>query len=171
MFMQMNLKKFSIFAIITITLVAAPRFVNAEIQCPGDWVKEMHGVAEVCVAQSQNQNQAQVQNNNQNQNVNQNVVATGGSSSSSSSSNSSITINNPTPTPTATPTSVVYVPQVVYTAPTKVVQLPKTGLPETALALTSLLPIGFAMKKYGFNKFGSKTKEESAASIWLGKNS
>ena len=159
------LKKFSLLGVLTVGLIAVPTIASATIQCPSGWNKEMHGVAEVCVAQNQTQNQAQVQNNNQNQNVNQNVVAKGGSSSSSSSSDSSITINNPTPTPTPV-TYVVTTPQVVYTAPTVVTTLPKTGLPETALALSGILPVaGFALKKYGFKK-NAHSGENSANSIW-----
>lgn len=167
--MKINPKKFIIAGTLTLSL-ALPAFVYAEIQCPNGWSKELHGVAEVCVAQNQNQNQSQTQNNNQNQNVNQNVVAQGGSSSSSSSSSSNITINNPSPTPTPTPTNVVYVPQVVYQAQTYTKTLPATGLPEAAAATSVLLPMaGFALKKYGFKK--SEKAEESPVSIWLSKNS
>jgi hypothetical protein len=164
--MNISAKSLLISGIIIGGFAALPATTIAEIQCPMGWAKELHGVAEVCVAQNQNQNQAQVQNNNQNQNVNQNVVATGGSSSSSSSSSSdtNITINNPTATPIA-----IAAPQVVYTAPTKITQLPKTGLPEAALALTALLPAGFALKKFAFKK--SNQQEESASSIWLEKQS
>lgn len=156
--MSLNFKRFSILSALAVGLITIPVTANAEIQCPTGWVKELHGVAEVCVAQNQNQTQAQVQNNNQNQNINQNVNATGGSSSSSSSSSSesNITFNNPTP-------------QVVYQAQARVAELPRTGLPETALALSALLPAGFALKKFRFKK--SETIEESASSIWLKKQS
>lgn len=159
------LRKFSVLGVLVVSLVFVPS-AYAEIQCPINWVKKVENSVVVCVAQNQDQNQAQAQNNNQNTNVNQNVNATGGSSSSSSSSssNSDVTINNPAPAVTT-----IALPQVVYQAPIKVVQLPKTGLPETALALTGLLPAGFALKKFGFKK--SETSEESAASIWLEKNS
>lgn len=156
-----TLKKLAISSAFALTLFAAPA-ASAEIQCPMGWIKEVKDSVVVCVAQDQNQAQTQAQNNNQNQNVNQNVKAEGGSSSSSSSSsgNNTVTINNPTPTA---------IPQIVYTAPTKIVQLPKTGLPEAALGLTALLPAGFVLKKYAFRK--SETNPESASSIWLEKNS
>ena len=156
-----SLKKFTASAVLAVSLAVVPS-VSAEIQCPMGWVKEVKDSVVVCVAQNQEQNQAQAQINNQNQNVNQNVTATGGSSSSSSSSssNTDIKINNPAPA----------APQVVYQVPTKVVQLPATGLPETALALSGILPVaGFALKKYAFKK--SEISEESASSIWLEKNS
>lgn len=156
-----TLKRLSITSALAVSLFAVP-VANAEIQCPMGWVKEVKDSVVVCVAQSQEQNQAQIQNNNQNQNVNQNVKAEGGSSSSSSSSSSNnhVTINNPAPA----------IPQVVYTAPTKVTYLPATGLSEAALGFSAMLPIaGFALKKYGIKK--SASKEESASSIWLEKNS
>ena len=114
--------------------------------------------------QSQEQNQEQTQNNSQNQTNNQNANATGGNSSSSSSSNSSVnlTINNPTPAPTTT--TVVYkqtTPQVVTQVKGAVTELPKTGLPLAALALGGLLPAGFGLKR-----FGKKSEEFSANSIW-----
>lgn len=155
-----TLKRLSITSVLAISLFAAP-VASAEIQCPMGWVKKVENSVVVCVAQDQNQAQAQIQNNNQNQNVNQNVNATGGSSSSSSSSssNTNVTINNPTPAPTTTP-------QVVYQAQTKLVELPKTGLPETAMALSTILPAaGFALKKFGFKK-NLDSVQESANSIW-----
>jgi len=156
-----TIKRLALTSTLAAALFVAPA-ASAEIQCPMGWVKEIHDSAVVCVAQNQNQNQAQVQNNNQNQNVNQNVKAEGGSSSSSSSSssNNTVTINNPTPA----------IPQVVYTAPTKVTYLPATGLSEAALGFSAVLPVaGFALKKYGMKKSASKL--ESASSIWLEKNS
>lgn len=161
----MNIKNILILSAIFAGTVITPSIVSAEIQCPTNWVKKIENSVVVCVAQDQNQAQAQVQNNNQTQTVNQNVTATGGSSSStsSSSSNTNVTINNPTPSPST-------VPQVIYTVPTQLVQLPKTGLPETAMALSALLPAGFALKKYGFKK-SSSASEDSANSIWLEKQS
>jgi hypothetical protein len=164
-----SFKKLSLLSVLTVSLYAAP-LASAEIQCPNGWVKEIKNSVVVCVAQNQNQAQAQVQNNNQNQNVNQNVNATGGSSSSSSSSssNANITINNPAPSSTPIP---VYVPQVVYTAPSKVTYLPATGLPEAALGASAGLPIlGLALRKFAFKK-SSKRAGDSASSIWLSKNS
>ncbi len=164
--MKFGFKNLLVASLVTATLVAAPAVTKAEIQCPMGWVKEVKDSVVVCVAQNQEQNQAQIQMNNQNQNVNQNVNATGGSSSSSSSSssNTNVTVNNTQPTPA--PTSI---PQVVYQAQAKIVELPKTGLPETAMALSALLPAGFALKKFGFKK--SQSTEESASSIWLEKQS
>lgn len=168
--MKTNLKKL-IIAGSSIAALAIPAFAYAEIQCPSGWSKEMHGVAEVCVAQNQNQNQAQVQNNNQNQNVNQNVVATGGSSSSSSSSSSNITINNPQPSATPHTVYVQEAPRVVYQTPTYVKSLPATGLPEAAAAASLALPIaGFALRKYAFKKQTNRDSN-SPHSLWLSKNS
>ncbi len=140
-------------------VIALPSVASAEIQCPMGWVKKVENSVTVCVAQNQEQAQAQSQINNQNQNVNQNVAATGGSSSSSSSSSSTanVAINNPA------------VPQVVYQAQAKITELPRTGLPEAALALTGLLPAGFALKKFAFKK--NSENLESASSVWLKKNS
>ncbi len=120
------------------------------VQCPIGTVSQVSGSTIVCVSQNQNQNQNQTQNNSQSQNVTNS--ATGGSSN--------VTISNPTPQVLAVSTTQ---PQVVSTSAGQVKELPKTGLPLGALALTGLLPVGA-----GFRKFGKKGLEdsESANSIW-----
>ena len=160
--MKFNFKNLVITGAIATGIVIPVTAVNAEIQCPMGWVKKVENSVVVCVAQDQNQNQAQAQTNIQTQNVNQNVAATGGSSSSSSSSSSNtyVAVTNSAP---------VAAPQVVYQVPTTVKTLPATGLPEAAMALSALVPAGFALKKFAFKK--SATSEESASSVWLEKNS
>lgn len=152
-------------SVVSLTNSIAP--VSADIQCPGGWTKEMHGVAEVCVAQHQDQNQAQIQNNNQNQNVNNSASAWGGSSSSSSSSssNSEININSwPSATPAVTTVYTYTTPQVVYQAQAPIKYLPKTGPAETAFALMALLPLGLVLMKFQ-PKFAKK--ETYARATWL----
>lgn len=139
----------------------SPSPSQSTIQCPVGQIQKIENSTVVCVAQKQEQTQTQTQDNHQNQTVDQHVSATGGSSSSSSSSSSSVnvTVNNPTPTPTPSTTSVV---NVVSEAKTEVKQLPKTGLPLAAWALTGLLPIGA-----GFKRFGKKSDALSANSVWM----
>jgi hypothetical protein len=148
-------KKYSLLTLAAIILLSVPTLAQAEIQCPNDWVKQTHGVAEVCVPKNQNHGQTQ----NGNHNVSQSVTVTGGSSSSSSSSTATVAINNQ-----------AVVPQVVYQAQARITELPRTGLPEAGLALSALLPAGFALKKYAFKK-SDKKSGDNAAAIWLEKNS
>jgi hypothetical protein len=89
---------------------------------------------------TQNQEQSQTQNNNQNVNV---------------------TVTAPSSAPVVLGAQA---PQILSSEPTKIKELPKTGLPLALWGISALAPIGFMLKKKDAN---SQDYEDTANSQWI----
>ncbi len=138
--------------------------------CPVGYIGKIFGSNIICVTQNQEQeqtqNNTQTQNNNNKQEVNVTV-----NPHIENTNNNNVTVNNSGSTFSSTVTinteSGVKVAgvSVVNQIPTTVKELPKTGLPLAAVAITSLFPVASRFRKMG--KKGSVS--ETANSIWMKK--
>lgn len=115
---------------VTPTPTTAP---GNNISCPSGFVAVISGSTIICMQQVNNQNQS-VNINNSNTNTNS---ATGGSSSASATGGS---VTNTVAAAAAVPVPVKGAPAVT--------ELPKTGLPLAAWALSGLLPAGFGLRRF-----------------------
>jgi hypothetical protein len=138
------------------------------VQCPIGYIHKIFGSTIVCV--SQNQQQQQQQNNNQEQNNNnkQEVNVTV-NPHIENTNNNNVTVSGAGSTSNVTISSTDSVKvagvSVVNQVPTYVKELPKTGLPLAALAITGLFPVASRLRNLG--KKGSKS--ETANSVWMKK--
>lgn len=133
------------------TLTPTPPQENV-VQCPEGFVKTISGSNIICIQQVQSQNQTQ--------NVVQEVNASGGSATTGD-----VLVNvTSTGGTSASTTSVQPLVLSAATGPSDVSELPKTGLPLAAWALTGLLPAGIGIRK--FSSRGEKDSKEGANYIW-----
>lgn len=112
------------------------------VECPSGFVKTISGSNIICLQQVQNQNQSQSSN----------------STSNASTGTISVNVTGGSTTQTTTTGAVE-----VKGVSTSVSQLPKTGLPIAAWALSGLLPAGLGFRRFGRGKEGSK---DHAQYIW-----
>lgn len=116
---------------------------SSNVECPSGTVfGGIQGSTIICVSQNQVQDQDQ--------------IVTANSNAETGPINVTLSTNAP---------QVVTVPRVITVAgaQTSSKELPKTGLPMAAWALSGFLPIGAGLRRFGKN---SKTRQESANFIW-----
>lgn len=128
-------------AVLTATPTPLPQ--GNVVECPSGFVKVISGSNIICMQQVQNQSRSQ------------------SSSSTSSASTGAISVNVTGGSTTQTVTTAAGAE--VKGVSTAVTQLPKTGLPIAAWALSGLLPAGLGFRRFGKGKQGSK---DQAQYIW-----
>jgi hypothetical protein len=139
------------------------------IACPVGYIHKIFGSTIVCVSQNQQQQQQQnnhlEQNNNNKQEVNVTV-----NPSITNTNNNNVTVNGSGSTSSVTISSSDSVKvagvSVVNQVPTYVKELPKTGLPLAAIAVTGLFPLASRLRRLG----KKSREEETANSIWMKKH-
>jgi outer membrane biosynthesis protein TonB len=139
----------------TVAPTPTPTPSNLTIQCPqGTTFQKIEGNNIICIQISQSQSQS-INNSGNSTNNNNNCTGSSGNNNNTcagTGGSSNVTVTNAAASPAG---------QVLGL--TAVKQLPATGLPELALAMFGLAPLGYGLRRFGSNKL---EKSKGLKYIW-----